>query len=202
MQKVNIMSEREKYPVLDHIVNTLKNAIADAKVENPSPNEYIIKDGNDEILLKQLPNEVVTTVFITDNRRIIYSEDLLETLQQIHMHKDVKGNQELKNALEKTTIIINDLNIETELIFQAIKDFLDQLSNSYEFIQTVENNITKIGAGFKFGKHIFRINITNEPEKISIEPRFSASFDNSVQQTIVTDINKVQKAVNKMFKED
>jgi deoxyxylulose-5-phosphate synthase len=118
------------------------------------------------------------------------------------MHKDVKGNQELKNALEKTTIIINDLNIETELIFQAIKDFLDQLSNSYEFIQTVENNITKIGAGFKFGKHIFRINITNEPEKISIEPRFSASFDNSVQQTIVTDINKVQKAVNKMFKED
>ena len=202
MQKINIMSEREKYPVLDHIVNTLKNAIADAKVENPSPNEYIIKDGNDEILLKQLPNEVVTTVFITDNRRIIYSEDLLETLQQIHMHKDVKGNQELKNALEKTTIIINDLNIETELIFQAIKDFLDQLSNSYEFIQTVENNITKIGAGFKFGKHIFRINITNEPEKISIEPRFSASFDNSVQQTIVTDINKVQKAVNKMFKED
>lgn len=202
MQKINIMSEREKYPVLDHIVNTLKNAIADAKVENPSPNEYIIKDGNDEILLKQLPNEVVTTVFITDNRRIIYSEDLLDTLQQIHMHKDVKGNQELKNALEKTTIIINDLNIETELIFQAIKDFLDQLSNSYEFIQTVENNITKIGAGFKFGKHIFRINITNEPEKISIEPRFSASFDNSVQQTIVTDINKVQKAVNKMFKED
>ena len=202
MQKVNIMSEREKYPVLDHIVNTLKNAIADAKVENPSPNEYIIKDGNDEILLKQMPNEVVTTVFITDNRRIIYSEDLLETLQQIHMHKDVKGNQELKNALEKTTIVINDLKIETERIFQAIKDFLDQLSNSYEFIQTVENNITKIGAGFKFGKHIFRINITNEPEKISIEPRFSASFDNSVQQTIVTDINKVQKAVNKMFKED
>lgn len=196
------MSEREKYPVLDHIVNTLKNAIADAKVENPSPNEYIIKDGNDEILLKQMPNEVVTTVFITDNRRIIYSEDLLETLQQIHMHKDVKGNQELKNALEKTTIIINDLNIETELIFQAIKDFLDQLSNSYEFIQTVENNITKIGAGFKFGKHIFRINITNEPEKISIEPRFSASFDSSIQQTITIDINKVQVAVNKMFKED
>lgn len=196
------MSEREKYPVLDHIVNTLKNAIADAKVENPSLNEYIIKDGNDEILLKQMPNEVVTTVFITDNRRIIYSEDLLETLQQIHMHKDVKGNQELKNALEKTTIIINDLNIETELIFQAIKDFLDQLSNSYEFIQTVENNITKIGAGFKFGKHIFRVNITNEPEKISIEPRFSASFDSSIQQTITIDINKVQVAVNKMFKED
>lgn len=196
------MSEREKYLVLDHIVNTLKNAIADAKVENPAPNEYIIKDGNDEILLKQMPNEVVTTVFITDNRRIIYSEDLLETLQQIHMHKDVKGNQELKNALEKTTIIINDLNIETELIFQAIKDFLDQLSNSYEFIQTVENEITKIGAGFKFGKHIFRINITNEPEKISIEPRFSASFDSSVQQTITIDINKVQIAVNKMFKED
>lgn len=196
------MSEIVKYPVLDHIVNTLKKAIADAKVENPAPNEYIIKDGNDEIVLKQLPNEAMSTVFITDNRRIIYSEDLLETLQQMHMHKDVKGNQELKNALENITIIINDLNIETELIFQAIKDFLDQLSNSYEFIQTVENNITKIGAGFKFGKNIFRINITNEPEKISIEPRFSASFDNSIKETIIVDINKVQNAVNKMFKED
>lgn len=194
------MSEIKKYPALEHIVKTLKNAIADAKVENLLPNEYLIKDGNDEIHLKEITVKNETTIFITDKRRIIYSEDLLETLQQIHMHKDIKGNNELKNALENTKIIINDLNIETELIFQAIKDFLDQVSNSYEFIQTVENEITKIGAGFKFGKHIFRINITNEPLQISIETRFTKSFDSAIQKTINADIAKVQLAVNKMFK--
>ena len=150
------MSETEKYPALDYIVKTLKNAIADAKIDNPSANEYLIKDGNDEILLKQEGDQIL----ITDARRIIYSEDLLETLQQIHMNRDVRGYVELKTILEKTTIIINELDIETELVFQAVKDFLDQLSNSYEFLQVVDSNINKIGVGFKFGKHIFRLNIT------------------------------------------
>ncbi len=194
------MSGIEKYPVLDHIVKTLKAALADSKVESLSPSEYVIKDGNDEIHLKQEVNKDDTTILITDKRRIIYSEDLLETLQQ--MHQDVKGNQELKTALQAATIIINELNIETELIFQAIKDFFDQLSNSYEFIQTVENKVTKIGAGFKFGKHIFRININNEPQQITIEPRFTASFDAAIQKTISSDIVKVQQAVNKMFDKD
>jgi len=193
------MSKVEQFPVLDYIVNTLKNAIADAKVESQSPNEYVIKDGNDEIRLLQSPTtDHAVTILITDKRRIIFSEDLLETLQ--NLGKSVKGNEELKTALESTTIILNDLNIETELVFQAIKDFLDQLSNSYEFIQTVENNITKIGAGFKFGKHIFRLNITNEPQQVIIETRFTASFDPSIQKTIAADIVKVQQAVNKMFK--
>lgn len=192
------MSATEKYPALDYIVKTLKNAIADAKVENTLANEYLIKDGNDEIVLKQDGLKIL----ITDSRRIIYSEDLLETLQQIHMHRDVKGNLELKAALETITIIINDLDIETELIFQAVKDFLDQLSNSYEFLQVVDSNITKIGVGFKFGKHIFRLNITNELQQISLEPRFTASFDAAIQNTINADIQKVQLAINKMFKAD
>lgn len=196
------MSKMQQYPVLDYIVTTLKSAIADAKVENPSPDEYLIKDGNDEIILKQAQNTDGngTTILITDKRRIIYSEDLLEPLQDIH--ESVKGNEPLKAALQSATIIINDLNIETELVFQAIKDFLDQLSNSYEFIQTVENNITKIGAGFKFGKHIFRLNINNEADQITLEPRFTASFDAAIQKTITADIAKVEQAVNKMFKED
>lgn len=194
------MSKLEKHPVLNHIVNTLKTAIADSKVENPSLNEFILKDGNDEIHLieVQSADKNSVSILITDKRRIIFSEDLLETLQDIH--HDVKGNPELKTALEKASIIINELNIETEFVFQAIKDFLDQVSNSYEFIQTVETNITKIGAGFKFGKHIFRINITNNPEKISIETRFTPSFDAGIQKTISADIDKVEKAVNKMFK--
>ena len=196
------MSTTEKYPVLDYIVKTLKKAIADADITNPSPGEYLFKDGNDEIILKQVPsaNGVDATILITDKRRIIYSEDLLEPLQQMHMHKDVKDKHELKAALEAATVIINDLDIETDLIFQAIKDFLDQLSNSYEFIQTVEDNVTKIGAGFKFGKHIFRININNEPEEVTIETRFVPTFDAAVKQAIIADMEKVQTAVNKMFK--
>ncbi len=194
------MKETEKFPVLDHIVETLKNAIADAKVENQLPNEYKIKDGNDEIHLKQelSDNGSAVTVLITDKRRIIFSEDLLETLQDIH--EGVKGNEALKAALKSAKIIINDLDIETEMVFQAIKDFLDQVSNSYEFIKAIDNEINKIGAGFKFGKHIFRINITNDPAQITIEPRFNAAIDTGVQKTVTDDVLKVQKAVNKMFK--
>lgn len=194
------MTSIENYPVLAYIVKTLQTAIADSKVETLSPNEFKIKDGNDEIQLQQETsnNEGGAIILITDKRRIIFSEDLLETLQDLH--ENVKGNAPLKKDLEEATIIINGLNIETEFVLQAIKDFLDQLSNSYEFIQTVENNVTKIGAGFKFGKHIFRLNINNESDKISIEPRFTPSFDAAIQKTIVADIIKVEVAVNKMFK--
>jgi hypothetical protein len=193
------MSEIEKYPALDYIVKTLKTAIADSKVESLAAGEYKIKDGNDEILLKQeLNKNGANTVLITDKRNIIFSEDLLETLQDIH--EGVKGNNDLKAALQTTTIIINGLNIETDFVFQAIKDFLDQVSNSYEFMQVVEADVTKIGAGFKFGKHIFRLNISNEPEQITIETRFTPTFDPGVQKTISDDIKKVELAVNKMFK--
>ncbi len=200
--KMNTMSEIEKYSVLDYIVKTLKNALTDAKLDHKAPNEYVIKDGNDEIFLKQEPTNEgnAAVIIITDKRHIIFSEDLLETLR--HIHKDAVGNPQLKEALETATIIINDLDIETELVFQAIKDQLDQLSNSYEFIQSVENNITKIGAGFKFGKHIFRLNINNEPKEISIETRFTPTFDPGIKKTIAADILKVQSAVNKIFKED
>lgn len=194
------MNEREEYPALAYIVKTLTKAIADSKVEQKSANEYTVKDGNDIIDLKQVANAANNSddIIITDKRNIIFSEDLLETLQDIHI--TVKGNETLKSALENATIIINGLNIETDFVFQAIKDFFDQVSNSYEFVQTVETNVTKIGAGFKFGKHIFRVNISNDPEQISIEPRFTASFDSAIQKTITEDIAKVEQAVNKMFK--
>lgn len=193
------MSGIEKYPVLDHIVNTLKAAIADAKVENQSPSEYTIMDGNDEIRLKQdTINKDAATILITDERRIIFSEDLMETLQ--HMHKDFKGDNKLKAALETATVIINDLDIETEQVFQAVKDFLDQLSNSYEFHKNVNNKITQLDVIFKFGKHVFGVNINNEPAQISIQPAFASTFDTTVQKTILEDLSKVEQAVNKMFK--
>jgi hypothetical protein len=194
------MKKTEEFAGLAYIVKTLTKAIADSKVEEKSATEYSIKDGNDEIHLEQTSsiNGIPSAIVITDKRNIIFSEDLLETLQDIHT--TVKGDEALKTLLKDTTIIINGLDIETDFVFQAVKDFLDQVSNSYEFVQTVETNVTKIGAGFKFGKHIFRLNITNEPNAITLEPRFVASFDAGIQKTITDDIVKVQLAVNKMFK--
>jgi hypothetical protein len=190
------MKKTEENLALAYVVKTLTKAIADSKVEQTSANEYTVKDGNDAIHLTQASNP--NAILITDKRNIIFSEDLLETFQDIH--ETVKGDDTLKNALKNTTIIINGLNIETDFVFQAIKDFLDQISNSYEFVQIVETNVTIIGAGFKFGKHIFRLNITNEAQNITLEPRFVKSFDAGIQKTITEDITKVELAVNKMFK--
>ncbi|MFD0941651.1 hypothetical protein [Pedobacter boryungensis] len=194
------MKKTEEFPALDYIVKTLTKAIADSKVEQKSATAYTIKDGNDEIVLEQTSsvNDNPNAILITDKRNIIFSEDLLETLQ--NLHDNVRGDEKLKTSLKETLIIINGLDIETDFVFQAVKDFLDQVSNSYEFVQTVETNVTKIGAGFKFGKHIFRLNITNEPTAIILEPRFVASFDAGIQKTITDDIAKVQLAINKMFK--
>lgn len=191
----------EEYSALAYVVNILSKAIADSKVEQISASEYVIKDGNDAIFLKQESSseENANVISIKDDRKIIFSEDLLETLQDIE--DSVKGNDALKASLAATTIIINGLDIETDFVFQAVKDFLDQVSNSYEFVQTVETEVTKIGAGFKFGKHIFRLNITNDAEKITLEPRFVATFDAGIKKTVSDDITKVQLAVNKMFKD-
>ncbi len=190
----------EEYTALAYIVKTLTKAIADSKVEQVSASEYVVRDGNDAIFLKQdtSNSEGNDVISIKDDRKIIFSEDLLETLQDIE--DSVKGNDALKASLAATTIIINGLDIETDFVFQAVKDFLDQVSNSYEFVQTVETEVTKIGAGFKFGKHIFRLNITNDAEKITLEPRFVATFDAGIKKTVSDDIIKVQLAVNKMFK--
>ncbi|RZK57346.1 MAG: hypothetical protein EOO91_10335 [Pedobacter sp.] len=192
--------EIKEYPALAYVVNTLAKAIAGSKVEQKSAGEYIVKDGNDEVLLKHGPgvNGNSNAILITDKRSIIFSEDLLEPLQ--NLHETVKGNDVVKDALKDSIIIINGLDIETDFVFQAVKDFLDQVSNSYEFMQIVEADVTKLGAGFKFGKHIFRLNVTNEDDKVLLEPRFVASFDANIQKTIIADITKVELALNKMFK--
>lgn len=194
------MTEIKQYPVLEYIVNVLKNAIADAKIEKQSSSEFVIKDGNDVIHLKQVFDESgnLATIFITDKKHIIFSEDLLDTLQNI----DEDATGDLKEALQTATIIINDLNVETELIFQAAKDFLDQLSNSYEFVKVIEKDVTKLKIQFKFGKHVFDLTIVNEPTSIAISPEFAPSFDAGIKKTIEEDVLKVQKAINKMFKED
>lgn len=188
------MSITEKNPVLEYIVKTLKEAIADAVVENLSPGVYMVIDGLDEIRLEAGADG---KILITDERRIIYSEDLMEPLQNIH--EAVKGDETMKAALESTTIIINGLNIETELVFQAIKDLLDQVSNSYEFNRNVSSKVTDLETIFKFGKHLFGMVISNTKEKISIRPTFPSAIDPGIKKTVTADVAKVEVAANKMF---
>ena len=190
------------YPVLEYIVNLLKNSIADAKVEKQSNTVSVVKDGNDIIRLEQLfdNNGNSTGIAITDKKDIIYSEDLLETLDSIH--ENAKGDAELKAALKNAIIIINDLDVETQLIFQSVKDCFDQLSNSYEFVRITKKGVNKLQAQFKFGKHSFDLSLVNEATEIFVSAEFTAAVDAPVKKTIEADISKVQNAVNKIFKDD
>ena len=194
------MTDNKKYAVLEYIVNVLSKAIVDAKVENRSENTTVIKDGNDVIHLEQSFDDNVgsTTIFIKDPKEIIFSEDLLEPLKNIH-----KGAKpDLKAALELATIVINDLDVETLLILQAVKDGFDELSNSYEFVKTTKREITKVTSQVKFGKHVFELSIVNEPEFILVMPDFATPFDPAVKKTIEGNALEVQTAITKAVKED
>ena len=190
------------YPVLEYIVNLLKNSIADAKVEKQSNTVSVVKDGNDIIRLEQLfdNNGNSTGIAITDKKDIIFSEDLFETLDKID--ESAKGDATLKAALKNAIIIINDLDVETQLIFQSVKDCFDQLSNSYEFVKINKKEVNKLKAQFKFGKHSFDLSVVNEANEIFVTADFAAAVDAPVRKTIEADILKVQNAINKIFKDD
>lgn len=197
------MSETKQYPVLKHIVNVIKNAIADSKVEEQSQSVSIIKDGNDSIHIKQLfdsTDEDIATIFITDKKEILFSEDLLETLQDIE--DSAKGDAALKKVLQATTIIVNDLTIETDFIFQAVKESFNELSDSYEFIKTTEKNIEELAAQFKFGDNRFDIKLKNESDIIRIEAQVNDSVTPKVKKIIEADVVKIEQGLTKMFKED
>lgn len=194
------MSETKQYPVLKHIVNVIKNAIADSKVEEQSQSVSIIKDGNDSIHIKQLfdSTEDIATIFITDKKEILFSEDLLETLQDIA--DSAKGDAALKKLLQATTIIVNDLTIETDFIFQAVKESFNELSDSYEFIKTTEKNIEELAAQFKFGDNRFDIKLKNESDIIRIEAQVNDAVTPKVKKIIEADVIKIEQGLTKMFK--
>jgi len=195
------MSEIKQYPVLKHIVNVIKNAIADSKVDAQSQSVSIIKDGNDSIHIKQLfdsTDEDIATIFITDKKEILFSEDLLETLQDIE--DSAKGDAALKKALQATTIIVNDLTIETDFIFQAVKESFNELSDSYEFLKTTEKNIEELAAQFKFGDNRFDIKLKNESDIIRIEAQVNAAVTPKVKAIIEADVVKIEQGLTKMFK--
>lgn len=186
------------YPVLKYVVDLIKNAISDAKIEYTSISTATLKDGNDSLHLEQKfdPTGNLATIFINDPREIIYSEDLLSPLNVLH--EGAKG--ELKTTLQSATIIVNDINVETHLILQTVKDGFDQLSNSYEFVKTYEKESTKVKSTFKFGKHIFALTVINESEQILLTAKFIADIDPAVRKTVEADIIKVQNAVNAIYK--
>lgn len=194
------MSEINQYPVLDYLVNVLKNAIADSKVEKQSQSVSVVKDGNDIIHVEQLFDESgnKAKIVITDKKLIVISEDLLEPLQSIHT--TVKGNEGLKKELEAATIIINGLDIETELVFQAARDCFDELSDSYEFSKNVEKEVSRLKAPLKFGANPLELIIVNNATSIQVTPNFIKALDAGVTKAIETDVAKVQNALNKHFK--
>ena len=176
------MSNFTPSPVLAHVVNIIKNAISDLKIQYASAADAILKDGNDSIYLEQR----FDTVFINDQRDIIFSEDLLPVLAK----------------LQTTTIVINDLDVETHLILQAAKDAFDQLSSSYEFVKTAEKELTKVKSEFKFENHRFEVTIINEPKRVSVEAEFSSKVDSVIKKIIEADTFKVQQALGGIFKKD
>lgn len=191
------MSNITPNPVLEHVVNVIKNVISDIKIEYTSTNVANLKDGNAPIYLEQhLDESGKLAIFIKDPKDIIFSEDLLPELNSLD--EGVKGA--LKSELQAATIIINDLNVATQIIFQSAKDAFDQISNSYEFAKNIEKDITKVKSTFKFGSNVFDLTILNEPELISITPEFADSFNPAIKKTVEDDAQKVQNALNAMFK--
>lgn len=188
-KKMIIMNNITPLPVLEHVVNVIKDTISDIKVEYVTISTAHLKDGNDSIHLEQLADSTgkFASIRIQDPKEIIISEDLLPTLKSLH---------------EDTTIIINDLYVDTQLIFQAVKDAFDQISNSYELIKTIQKETTKVKSTFKFGTHKFDLTVVNETAHVSIESEFASSFDPTIKKTIEADAAKVQKAVNAIFKAD
>jgi len=194
------MSEIKQHAVLTYISEKIKSAIADAKLDKQSETIAVIKDGNDQIQLEQLADASGNiTIQITDRKEILYSEDLLEPLQNIE--EGTESQKELYGALSSTTIVVNGLSIETDFVFQAVKDCFDTLSSSYQFVKTLSKRVNGLTISFQFGDHKFQLVVVNDPDQVIITCDVDEVKDAKVKKTIESDVAKVQQALNKMFKE-
>lgn len=195
------MSEIKQHQVLAYISEKIKSAIADAKLEKQSDTVSVIKDGNDQIHLEQHTAESGSgiTIQITDKKEILYSEDLLETLQNIE--EGTESQKELYGALSSTTVVVNSLSIETDFVFQAVKDCFDTLSSSYQFVKTISKRVNGLTISFQFGDHKFQLTVVNDPESVILTCDLDEVKDAKVKKTIEGDVVKVQQALNKLFKE-
>jgi hypothetical protein len=196
------MPDIKQHPVLEFISDKIKTAIADAKLEKQSESISVIKDGNDTIHLEQQSDDSgnVTTILITDKKEILYSEDLLESLQDIA--DGTESNPTLNTALKSTSIVVNGLSIETDFIFQAVKDCFDTLSSSYQFGKIMEKKVNELQLYFLFGDNKFIINVINNPDSVDISGKYGSTINAKAKKTIEDDVVKVQQALNKLFKEN
>jgi hypothetical protein len=196
------MSEIKQHAILEYVVDVLQNAISGSRVKQMSTNESAVLDGNAAIQIKQCPESDgnTTAIIITDKKEILYSEDLLETMYKIH--EDVNFDTELKAALSATNIVINNLNVEAELIFYAVRDLFYELSSSYEFVKFIERDIQRMKFNMNFGDHIFQLSIINESGSVAIDAEFGDAVAPAVKEAINADISKVIKQINNQFKKD
>lgn len=201
-QIIIIMSEIKQNAVLEHVVAVLQNAISGSKVKQISNNESAVLDGNAAILIKQNfeGSGDMGDIIISDKKEILYSEDLLETVHNIQ--ESANHDAGLKAALSNANIVVNNLNVEAELIFYAVRDHFYGLSGSYEFVNFIERDIHHLSFNMSFGDHTFQVIIRNEPGLVAIEGKFEASLAPAVRETINADINKVKKHINIEFKKE
>ena len=194
------MSEITQSPVLAYVVEVLKNAIIDAKVEILSAYESAVIDGSDAIRLKEELDENGDTaaVWITDKKEILYSEDLLETIYNIH--KGAGNDATLKRALLAANMIVNGLNVEAELMFHAVRDQFYSLGSSYEFVRFLERADQQFKFSMTFGDHKFVLNVLNEPAEINIDAEFDDSVAPVIRETILKDLHYVKEEINAEFK--
>ena len=194
------MSEIEQYPVLEHIVNILNKAIVDSKVEKKSQNVSVIKDGNSIIQIEQQFDESgkLPKIFITDVNEILFSEDLLVKLSKIHTSATTSIS--LERALQNVYILVNELSLEAGFILQDVKEALDTVSQSYEFIKLTDKQPEGFTAAFKFGNHKFEIVLVNEPAIIKIDGNLESVADKKVVKTITEDLEKINNILNDIYK--
>ena len=195
------MSNIKQHAVLEFVTEKIKSEIADIQLEKQSESISILKDGNDIIHIEHTAGDKdqSVSVSITDKKEILYSEDLLEILKDIHL--EANSGTEIYNALKNTAITVNGLNIETKFIFQAVKEFFDELSNSYQFLKILSKEPNKINVEFQFGSTKFQLLVVNGVDQIAASGEFNNSIDPKIKATIDSDIVKVQQALNKMFKD-
>ncbi|TCC91062.1 hypothetical protein [Pedobacter hiemivivus] len=195
------MSENKPYAVLEYVVDVLQDAIIGSKVKKTSADEFAIIDGNASIRVKQNfeSNGNTGAIQIRDEKQILFSEELLETVYKIHEGAD--HGPDLKAALSIANIIINGLNIEAELIFHAVKDQFYALSDSYEFLKFIERDIQQMKFNMSFGDELtFEVIVLNEPNSVTIDTVIGESVAPAVKATINANVEKVRLEINKQFK--
>lgn len=197
----NIMSEINQYAALEYLVDVLQKAIIGSKVKQLTTDESAIIDGNASIRLKQQPenNGNPASIFIRDEKEILYSEELLEEVYKIQERKDYPAS--LKAILTASNIMINGLNIEAELIFHAVRDQFYALNGSYEFQKFTERDNQKVKFNMTFGDELtFELVISNEADLVAIEAVIGESVPSAVKAVINADMESVRLEINQQFK--